>query len=101
MDSIKQCIVERASHEQELQNGLKRLNKIKLQIQKCKVQEVKALDASLGNKDYSRIVSDKGNDQRLENQIITSRDESSRSRNECNDKSTYGVDTDIRPSYDT
>nr|GEZ85403.1 hypothetical protein [Tanacetum cinerariifolium] len=52
-----------ASHEQELQNGLKRLNKIKLQIQKCKVQEVKASDASLGNKDYSRIVSDKGNDQ--------------------------------------
>ncbi|GKC63556.1 hypothetical protein Tco_1096154 [Tanacetum coccineum] len=31
----------------------------------------------------------------------TSRDESSRSRNECNDKSTYEDDTDIRPSYDT
>ncbi|GKA95683.1 hypothetical protein Tco_0817778 [Tanacetum coccineum] len=47
MNSIEQCIVERARHEQELQNGLKR------------------------------------------------------SRNECNDKSTSGDDTDIRPSYDT
>ncbi|GKB20347.1 hypothetical protein Tco_0854270 [Tanacetum coccineum] len=26
---------------------------------------------------------------------------SHRSRNECNDKSTFGDDTDIRPSYDT
>ncbi|GKC23209.1 hypothetical protein Tco_1025359 [Tanacetum coccineum] len=26
---------------------------------------------------------------------------SSRSRNECNDKSTYADDTNIRPSYDT
>nr|GEX57692.1 hypothetical protein [Tanacetum cinerariifolium] len=41
-NSIEQCIVERASHEQELQNGLK------------------------------RIVSDKENDQRLENQSNTS-----------------------------
>ncbi|GKD37661.1 hypothetical protein Tco_1257868, partial [Tanacetum coccineum] len=65
------------------------------------VQKVKALDASLGEKDYSRIVSDKGNDQGLENQSNTSRDESRRSRNECNDKSTFGDDTDIRPSYDT
>nr|GEZ71164.1 hypothetical protein [Tanacetum cinerariifolium] len=63
MDSIKQCIVERASHEQELQNELKMLNKRKLQIQKCMVQEVKASDASSGDKDCSRIVSDKGNDQ--------------------------------------
>ncbi|GJV41736.1 hypothetical protein Tco_1420176 [Tanacetum coccineum] len=72
MNSIEQCMVERASHEQELQNGLK-----------------------------SRIVSDKENDQGLENQSNTSGDESSRSRNECNDKSTSGDDTDIRPSYDT
>ncbi|GKD13927.1 hypothetical protein Tco_1198334, partial [Tanacetum coccineum] len=56
---------------QELQNGLKRLNERKLQIQECK------------------------------NQSNTSRDESSGSRNECNDKSTSGDDTDIRPSYDT
>ncbi|GJZ01575.1 hypothetical protein Tco_0519536 [Tanacetum coccineum] len=101
MNSIEQCIVERASHEQELQNGLKRLNERKLQIQECKVQEVKASDASSGDKDCSRIVSDKGNDQGLENQSNTSGDESSRSRNECNDKSTSGDDTDIRPSYDT
>ncbi|GJX31929.1 hypothetical protein Tco_0241784 [Tanacetum coccineum] len=43
----------------------------------------------------------KGNDQGLENQSNTSRDESSRSRNECNEKSTSSDDTDIRPSYDT
>nr|GEV32134.1 hypothetical protein [Tanacetum cinerariifolium] len=101
MDSIEQCIVERASHEQELQNGLKRLNERKLQIQKCKVQKVKASNASSGDKDCSRIVSDKENDQVSENQSNTSGDESSRSRNECNDKSTSMDDTDIRPSYDT
>nr|GEX53200.1 hypothetical protein [Tanacetum cinerariifolium] len=61
MNFIEQCIVERANHEQELHNGLKRLNKRKLQIQECKVQEVKASDASSGDKDCSRIVSDKGN----------------------------------------
>ncbi|GKA26374.1 hypothetical protein Tco_0712483, partial [Tanacetum coccineum] len=60
-----------------------------------------ASDASLGEKYYSRIVSDKGNDQGLENQSNTSGDKSSRSRNECYDKSTSGDDTDIRPSYDT
>nr|GEZ18474.1 hypothetical protein [Tanacetum cinerariifolium] len=68
---IEQCIVERANHEQELHNGLK------------------------------RIVSDKGNDQGLENQRNTSGDERSMLRNECNDKSTFGDDTDIKPSYDT
>ncbi|GJQ89673.1 hypothetical protein Tco_0000812 [Tanacetum coccineum] len=65
------------------------------------VQEVKASDASSEDKDCSRIVSDKGNDQGLENQSNTFGDESSRSRNECNDKITFGDDTDIRPSYDT
>ncbi|GJZ88655.1 hypothetical protein Tco_0660437 [Tanacetum coccineum] len=101
MESIEQCIVERARHEQEIHNRLKRLNERKLQIQECMVQKVKASDASSGEKDCSRIVSDKGNDQGLENQSNTSGDESSRSRNECNDKSTSGDDTDIRPSYDT
>ncbi|GKA37068.1 hypothetical protein Tco_0723633 [Tanacetum coccineum] len=101
MDSIEQCIVERASHEQEIRNGLKRLNERKLQIQKCKVHEVKTFDASSGDKDCNRIVSDKGNDQGLENQCNTSGDESSRSRNEYNDKSTFRDDTDIRPSYGT
>nr|GEV56272.1 hypothetical protein [Tanacetum cinerariifolium] len=47
------------------------------------------------------IVSNKRNDQGLENQSNTSGDESSRSKNECNDKSTSGDDTDIKPSYDT
>ncbi|GJY83789.1 reverse transcriptase domain-containing protein [Tanacetum coccineum] len=102
MDSIEQCIAERACHEQELQN---RLNEIKLQIQECMVQKVKASNARSGEKDYSRIISDKENGQGLENdqenQSNTSGDESSRSRNECNDKSTSGVDMDIRPSYDT
>ncbi|GKB20552.1 hypothetical protein Tco_0854475 [Tanacetum coccineum] len=101
MDSNEQCIVERARHEQELQNRLKRLNERKLQIQECKIQEVKASDASLRDKDSSGIVLDKGNDQSIENQSNTPRDESSRSRNECNDKSTSANDTDIKPSYDT
>ncbi|GKB28406.1 hypothetical protein Tco_0867807, partial [Tanacetum coccineum] len=88
MESIEQCIVERARHEQEIHNRLKRLNERKFQIQECMVQKVKASDASSGEKD-------------CKNQSNISGDESSRSRNECNDKSTYGDDTDIRPSYDT
>ncbi|GJU66089.1 hypothetical protein Tco_1252348 [Tanacetum coccineum] len=100
MESIEQCIVERARHEQEIQNRLKRLNERQLQIQECMVQKVKASDASSGG-DCSRIVSDNGNDQGLENQSNISRDESSRSMNECNDKSTSRDDTDIRPSFDT
>ncbi|GJV19829.1 hypothetical protein Tco_1368849 [Tanacetum coccineum] len=101
MDSIEQCIMERARHEQELQNRLKRLNERKLQIQECKIQEVKASNACSGDTDSNGIVSDKGNDQSLENHNNTSIDESSRSMNECNEKSTYRDDTDIRPSYDT
>ncbi|GJV00373.1 hypothetical protein Tco_1329643 [Tanacetum coccineum] len=101
MDSIEQCIVERARHEQELQNRLKRLNERKLQIQECKIQEVKASNACSGDTDSSGIVSDKGNDQNIEHHSNTSGDESNRSRNECNDKSNFGDDTDIRPSYDT
>ncbi|GJX78836.1 hypothetical protein Tco_0326985 [Tanacetum coccineum] len=101
MDSSEQCIVERARHEQELQNRLKRLNERKLQIQECKIREVKASNACSRDTNSSGIVSDKGNDQSLENHSNTSRDESSRSKNECNDKSIFGDDTDIRPSYDT
>ncbi|GJX00769.1 hypothetical protein Tco_0184682 [Tanacetum coccineum] len=67
MDSIKQCIVERAHHEQEIQNRLKRLNERKLQILECKVQKVKALNASSRDTDSSGIVYDKRNDQSLEN----------------------------------
>nr|GEU51382.1 hypothetical protein [Tanacetum cinerariifolium] len=101
IDSIEQCIVERARHEQEIQNRLKRLNERKLQILEYKVQKVKAIGASLGDTNYSRIVSNKSNDQGLENQSNTSRDERSMSRNECNDKSTSKDDTNIRPFYDT
>ncbi|GKG45651.1 hypothetical protein Tco_0498097, partial [Tanacetum coccineum] len=53
-----------------------------------------------GDTDSSGIISDKGNDQSLENHSNTFGDESTRSRNECNDKSTSGDDTDIKPSYD-
>ncbi|GKF13744.1 hypothetical protein Tco_0055206, partial [Tanacetum coccineum] len=63
IDSIEECIVERARHEQEMHNRMKRLNERKLQIQECMVQKDKASDASLGEKDCSRIVSDKENDQ--------------------------------------
>ncbi|GJT96139.1 hypothetical protein Tco_1091657 [Tanacetum coccineum] len=55
---------------------MKRLNERKLQIQECMVQKDKALNASSEEKVCSRIVSDKGNDQCLENQSNTSRDES-------------------------
>ncbi|GJU53417.1 hypothetical protein Tco_1227131 [Tanacetum coccineum] len=67
-------------------------------IQECKIQEVNVSNAYSGDTDSSGIVSDKGNAQGLENQSNTSGDESSRSRNDCNDKSTFGDDTDIRPS---
>ncbi|GJZ35586.1 hypothetical protein Tco_0581403 [Tanacetum coccineum] len=97
-DFIEDYMLKTIIHAQTIK---KRLDDKKLQIQECTVQEVKASEANSGDKDCSRIVSDKGNDQGLENQSNTSGDESSRSRNECNDKSTYGDDTDIRPSYDT
>ncbi|GJV42020.1 putative ribonuclease H-like domain-containing protein [Tanacetum coccineum] len=84
MDSIEQCIIERARHEQEIQNRLKMLNERKLLIQECKIQEVKALDASPGDKDRSGIVSGTRNDQCLENQSNTSGDESSRTLGESN-----------------
>nr|GEV60705.1 hypothetical protein [Tanacetum cinerariifolium] len=45
MHSIEKCIVERAHHEQEIQNRLKRLNERKLQIRECKIQDVKASNA--------------------------------------------------------
>ncbi|GKC53851.1 hypothetical protein Tco_1076596 [Tanacetum coccineum] len=71
------------------------------QYSRVQVQEVKASDASSGDKDISGIVSDSGNDQSLENQSNTSGDEISKSMDECNDKSTSGDDTDTRTSYDT
>ncbi|GJW89109.1 hypothetical protein Tco_0164449 [Tanacetum coccineum] len=67
-----------------IQHRLKRLNDKKLQIQECKVQEVKATDASSGDTDNSG----------------TSGNESSRSGNECSKRSNSEDDTDIKPSYD-
>nr|GEX15370.1 retrovirus-related Pol polyprotein from transposon TNT 1-94 [Tanacetum cinerariifolium] len=89
------------SYDLETRRDFKELNERELQTQTCKVQEVQASNASSGDKDCSRIVSDKGNDQGLENQSNTFGDESSRSRNACNDKSTSRDDKDIIPSYDT
>ncbi|GJT05896.1 hypothetical protein Tco_0840358 [Tanacetum coccineum] len=42
---------------------VEKVNERKLQIQECKVQKVKASNASSGDNDCSRIVSDKENDQ--------------------------------------
>ncbi|GJS60910.1 hypothetical protein Tco_0655694 [Tanacetum coccineum] len=96
-DFIQKYMIESKLHNKEIKQ---RMNAKKLQIQECKVQEVKASNASSRDKDNSGILSDKGNDPSLENQSNTSGDESSRSRNECTKKSTSRDDTDIRPSYD-
>ncbi|GJR18428.1 hypothetical protein Tco_0966955 [Tanacetum coccineum] len=69
MDSIEQCIVERALHEQEIQNRLKRLNERKLQIQECK------------------------------NQSNTSGDKSSRSRNDTDIRPSYDTEPIVEVSY--
>ncbi|GJY78847.1 hypothetical protein Tco_0484648 [Tanacetum coccineum] len=58
MNSIEQCIIERASHEQELQMTLKKLSERQLQIQQCKVQEVQSSVTSSGDETSSGIVSD-------------------------------------------
>ncbi|GJV18696.1 retrovirus-related pol polyprotein from transposon TNT 1-94 [Tanacetum coccineum] len=67
MNSIEQCIVERASHEQELKMTLKKLSERQLQIQQCKVQEVQSSVTSSGDETSSGIVSDEEIDkQKLE-----------------------------------
>ncbi|GJX05092.1 hypothetical protein Tco_0191008 [Tanacetum coccineum] len=58
MDSIAQCMVERASHEQELKMTLKRLIESKVQIQECTVQKVQSSVTSSGDETSSGIVSD-------------------------------------------
>ncbi|GKA31813.1 hypothetical protein Tco_0718180 [Tanacetum coccineum] len=58
MDSIAQCMVERASHEQELKMTLKRLNESQVQIQECTVQKVQSSVTSSGDETSSGIVSD-------------------------------------------
>nr|GEY72538.1 hypothetical protein [Tanacetum cinerariifolium] len=70
MNSIEKCIIERALHEQEIQKRLTRFNDRKMQIQECKVKEVKAANASSENT-YSR-----GDDQSSGNESNTSRNES-------------------------
>ncbi|GJX28558.1 hypothetical protein Tco_0236637 [Tanacetum coccineum] len=64
LDFIEKYIIERALHDQEIHNKLKRMHERKLQIQECKVQKVKATDASSGDTYNSGIVSDKWNDQK-------------------------------------
>ncbi|GJR89973.1 hypothetical protein Tco_0213984 [Tanacetum coccineum] len=72
---------------------VKQLRQSRIPIVKMKeLLEVKASDASSGDKDCSRIVSDKGNDQGLENQSNTSGDESSRYHN-LNEINVFAVDT--------
>ncbi|GJT39543.1 hypothetical protein Tco_0939408 [Tanacetum coccineum] len=67
MNSIEQCIIERASHEQELKMTLKRLSERQMQIQQCKVQEVQSSVTSSGDETSSGIVSDEEIDkQKLE-----------------------------------
>ncbi|GKD21692.1 hypothetical protein Tco_1223395 [Tanacetum coccineum] len=58
MNSIEQCIIERASHEQELKMTLKKLSERQLQIQQCKVQEVQSSVTSSVDETCSGIVSD-------------------------------------------
>ncbi|GJS87041.1 hypothetical protein Tco_0769677 [Tanacetum coccineum] len=59
MNSIEQCIIERASHEQELKMTLKKLSERQCQkISQCKVQEVQSSVTSSGDETSSRIVSD-------------------------------------------
>ncbi|GKB75818.1 hypothetical protein Tco_0942713, partial [Tanacetum coccineum] len=89
MDSIEKCIVERSLHDQEIHNSSRDTYSSKIISDKGNIQ-------CLEN-DYSKTV----NNQSSENQSSTSGNESSRSRNECNERSTFGGDTDVRPSYDT
>ncbi|GJU45673.1 hypothetical protein Tco_1202939 [Tanacetum coccineum] len=108
MDNIDKQLNKEILHKKDSKSALS-----VIKIQECKMQEVRALDASSGNTESSGIVSDKmsaknlendcsetGNDQSLGNESSTSRNASSRSGNECSERS-YGNDTDINPSYDT
>ncbi|GJV91724.1 hypothetical protein Tco_1539537 [Tanacetum coccineum] len=56
MNSIEQCIIERASHEQELKMTLKKLSERQLQIQQCKVQEVQSSVTSSGDETSSGMI---------------------------------------------
>nr|GEV86239.1 hypothetical protein [Tanacetum cinerariifolium] len=106
MESIKQCIVKREHHELEIHNWWKRLNERKLHIQECMVQKNKVLDASSREKDCSRIVSDKGNDQveKVDSNVIPdSRDmcdnelRTNQNAIECDDEPPNGPTFNARP----
>ncbi|GJW42965.1 hypothetical protein Tco_0071764 [Tanacetum coccineum] len=56
MNSIEQCIIERASHEQELKMTLKKLSERQLQIQQCKVQEIQSSVTGSGDETSSGII---------------------------------------------
>ncbi|GJT97784.1 ribonuclease H-like domain-containing protein [Tanacetum coccineum] len=107
MQNLERQLNKETLHKKDSNSGLSMIKVQKLldsrvPRERDRIQEVKAFKVLCSrDTDSSGIVSDKGNDQSLENHSNTSRDESSRSRNECNDKRTYGDDTDIRPSYDT
>ncbi|GJW08603.1 hypothetical protein Tco_1571026 [Tanacetum coccineum] len=58
MNSIEQCIIERASHEQELKMTLKKLSERQLQIQQCKFHDFNHRFTNSGDETSSRIVSD-------------------------------------------
>nr|GEX58584.1 hypothetical protein [Tanacetum cinerariifolium] len=77
LEPVKKSINKRAQHTREYDSWV---NERILLTQNCKVQEVQASNASSGDKDCSRIVSDKRNDQGLENQSNTSGDDSSKEK---------------------
>ncbi|GKB28563.1 hypothetical protein Tco_0867964 [Tanacetum coccineum] len=98
MDTLEQQLTKETILKSNCQNAFRVL---KIQFEKIFTSALIKPSSLAGDTDSSGIVSDKGNDQSLENQLNTSGDESSRSRNECNDKSNSGDNTDINPSYDT
>nr|GEV43936.1 hypothetical protein [Tanacetum cinerariifolium] len=81
-----------AAYDREVRKNFKEYTQMEAQTLK---------ETIIQNMNSAKIVSNKRNDPGSENQSNTSRYESSMSRNECNDKSTYGDDTNIYPSYDT
>ncbi|GJW07410.1 hypothetical protein Tco_1569833 [Tanacetum coccineum] len=87
MNSIEQCIVERASHEQELKMTLKKLSERQLQIQQCKVQEVQSSVTSSGDETSSGIVQNHD-----ENDVFTNMRRHSEQPESIND--TYVLEKD-------
>nr|GEX07598.1 hypothetical protein [Tanacetum cinerariifolium] len=99
MNSIEQCIVERANHKQVLQ---KRLNERKLQIQGCTFQEVKALDATLEDNAKKRCMVDTS--KALDASLVDKESSGTESKEQdtCSrlGNNAHADDADIRPIYD-